>query len=162
MEDSTKRMNDVYDYLLYKHIIDGQADMAKELKTSRPNITAMLNGRQRVTDDTLRKINDAFPGIFNLTWLLTGELPMFIDDLSVNRKPQTDVPEYVQTLVDTAVKLIKKNETLEIKLERLIAHNEVLSDQLSTLLTMFGANKRIDTQLLAASESEIGKDTARV
>lgn len=80
MLENTKRINDVYDYLLYRHIINGQADFADALNMARPNVTAMLSGKKPVSTDTLRKIGDAFPNVFAMNWLITGELPMFIDD----------------------------------------------------------------------------------
>lgn len=114
MEENTKRINDVYDYLIYRHIINGQEDMANALKTSRPNITSMLSGKKSVTTETLRKISEAFPNIFSLKWLLTGELPMFIDDpfkTSNTSKPDNVIDQ--SSLINAA--LAAKDELIAAK-----------------------------------------------
>lgn len=139
MEKNTKRLNDAYDYLLYKHKIGGQEDMAKALGTSRPNVTNMLNGKVKVSDDTLRKVLEAFPDIFNVAWMFGEDEVMLIENLEFQKK-QNEIPEYVQNLIDVATKLITKNEMLERKLEKSIAQNRDLGEQLSSLLTIIGAN----------------------
>lgn len=122
MEENTKRIKDVYDYLIYRHIINGQEDMANALKTSRPNITSMLSGKKSVTTETLRKINEAFPNIFSIKWLLTGEPPMFIDDpfLKNNTSKSENVIDQ-SSLVNAA--LAAKDE--------IIAAKQQVIDQLS-------------------------------
>lgn len=122
MEENTKRINDVYDYLIYRHIINGQEDMAHALKTSRPNITSMLSGKKSVTTETLRKINEAFPNIFSLKWLLTGEPPMFIDDpFKTNNTSKSENVIDQSSLVNAA--LAAKDE--------IIAAKQQVIDQLS-------------------------------
>lgn len=115
MEENTKRINDVYDYLLYRHIIKGQEDMAIALKTSRPNITAMLNGKKNVSTETLRKISDAFPGIFTLNWLITGQFPMFLDSPYEEEKSKTEQSVDKSSLINAA--LAAKDETIASKEE---------------------------------------------
>ena len=134
MEENTKRINDVYDYLIYRHIINGQEDMANALKTSRPNITSMLSGKKSVTTETLRKINEAFPNIFSLKWLLIGEPPMFIDDpLKTNNTSKSENVIDQSSLVNAA--LAAKDETiatLRDTIESLKRENTLLRQQLNT------------------------------
>ena len=141
MEENTKRINDVYDYLIYRHIINGQEDMANALKTSRPNITSMLSGKKSVTTETLRKINEAFPNIFSLKWLLIGEPPMFIDDpLKTNNTSKSENVIDQSSLVNAA--LAAKDETIRSKdetiatlrdtIESLKRENTLLRQQLNT------------------------------
>ena len=158
MEENTKRLNDIYDWLLYKHKINGQDDFAKALGTSRPNVTAMLNGRVKVTDDTLRKVNDAFPGCFNIMWMLTGEPPMLIEDMEENRK-SSDIPDYVQKLIDMATRLISQNEILARKLEDDIALNRDLREQLSSLLTIYGMHKPLHPDEPMATNEDKSQNT---
>lgn len=144
MEENTKRINDVYDYLIYRHIINGQEDMANALKTSRPNITSMLSGKKSVTTETLRKINEAFPNIFSLRWLLIGEPPMFIDDpLKTNNTSKSENVIDQSSLVNAA--LAAKDETIRAKeetiaslhdtIEALKHENDLLRQQLSKYQT---------------------------
>lgn len=139
MELNTKRFNDAYDWLLFQHLISGQSDFAESLKTSRPNITNMLNGKVRVTIDTMKKVHTAYPNIFNYSWIIGDpDVPMLIENEETKTK-QTDIPEYIQMLVNTATSMIDTNRKLELKLARMIEQNEVLHEQLSFLLSTMGA-----------------------
>ena len=131
MEDNTKRLNEVYDYLLYKHIVSGQNDFADALKTSRPNVTAMLNGRQRVTDETLRKVCNAFPNTFSMQYLLSGEGQLLV----VHGGPSSDNLDQ-SSLINAA--LAAKDETIRSKDETIASLRETiesLKQQLSMLRT---------------------------
>lgn len=139
MDENTKRINDVFDYLLYKHIIKGQEDIANAIKTSRPNITAMLNGKKSVTTETLRKINNAFPGIFSVEWLLNGEGEMLVSEQTEKRQnPQLS---YVDELIASLEKQVKDKDKqladkdriiklLEQKIEYLEAMEHIDSDDI--------------------------------
>lgn len=138
MFENTKRINDVYDYLLYKHIIKGQADFADALNMARPNVTAMLNGKKPVTTDTFRKIGDAFPNVFEMNWLITGELPMLIGDPfpADNKNSQTiDQSSLVnaalaakdQTIAQLELRISEKDKYIAM-LEKRIADYEAAAE----------------------------------
>lgn len=133
MDENTKRINDVYDYLIYKHVINGQEDMAKALKTSRPNITSMLSGKKSVSTETFRKISEAFPNIFSLNWLLTGTPPMFIDDpFKTGSAHETDKTLDKSSLINAA--LAAKDDAIESLKRELRTKDEIiqaLRDQLA-------------------------------
>lgn len=129
MEDNTKRLNEIYDYLLYKHIVSGQNDFADALKTSRPNVTAMLNGRQRVTDDTLRKVCNAFPNTFSMQYLLSGEGQLLV----AHGGPSSDNIDQ-SSLINAAI--AAKDETIRSKDETIASLRETiesLKQQISML-----------------------------
>lgn len=125
MDENTKRMNDAYDYLLYKHLVTGHESLANALKTSRPNVTAMLNGRCNVTISTLKKLCDAFPGVFNQNYLLNGEGEL----LAVHGASPDEEPGSLDqgSLINAA--LAAKDETIRSK-DEMIA---VLQEQIAHL-----------------------------
>ena len=129
MESNTERLNDVYDFLNYKHIVKNQEEFANKLGTSRPNVTNMLRGNVKVSDQILRKVYSAFPGVFSLDWLMTGYGPMLEGDAQDSVKVVRD--EEPRTLDQSSLinaALAAKDETIKSKdayishLEETIAH----------------------------------------
>lgn len=69
-----KRLNEVYKYLCYHHGIDNKTMFADALRVQRTGLSAALNGsKANLTDNLFTKICAAFPGVFNLDYLLTGK-----------------------------------------------------------------------------------------
>lgn len=119
MNDNTSRLNEVYDYLLFKHIINSHNDLAIALKTSRPAVTAMLNGRQKVSVETLRKIYEAYPGVFDLNYLLTGEGSLMVAH-GGDTTPQSGEKDHV-TVEDYNDAIWAKDKTIESLKETIAA-----------------------------------------
>ena len=145
MNDNTNRLNEVYDYLLYRHIVNGHDDFAKALGISRPNVTNMLRGKANVTDNTLRKINDAFPGIFNVTWLLTGDTPMFADQIQPIQHSAANMPDMSSLFnaalaaKDDAIESLKrelrtKDDLIQSLRDQLVAKDNLISEQKARLI----------------------------
>lgn len=59
----------VFDWLCERKMIDGQKDLARKTSISENTITNILNGKTKVSDKTLHKLNDGFNGIFNMQYL---------------------------------------------------------------------------------------------
>ena len=98
MQTDTKCIKEVYDYLIYKHVISNQDEFALALGTSRPNVTNMLNGKVGVTKKTFQKICAAFPGVFNLDYLLTGEGELLA---SSEQQPTNQEPDLQRELIES-------------------------------------------------------------
>jgi transcriptional regulator with XRE-family HTH domain len=73
MIDRQKRLHEVYEYLRENFPIHTQSDFAEALKYSRVYISAAMNGTEKnLTDKLFTNICEAYPGTFNLDYLLTG------------------------------------------------------------------------------------------
>ncbi len=69
-----ERLNEVYEYVRKHFPIHTQTDFADRLKYNRTYISSAMNGNERyLTDKLFTNICEAFPGVFNLDYLLTGE-----------------------------------------------------------------------------------------
>jgi transcriptional regulator with XRE-family HTH domain len=69
-----KRLHEAYEHLRKFFGIHTQTDFAEVLKYSRVYISSALNGNEKnLTDKLFTNICEAFPGVFNLDYLLTGE-----------------------------------------------------------------------------------------
>ena len=70
----TERINEAYRYLQSKGIVRTQKEVAEKMGASTSNVSSALKGVDSVlTDRFLVRFNKAFGGLFNQTWLLTGE-----------------------------------------------------------------------------------------
>lgn len=82
MEGKVLRLNKGFEYLRSIGMIHTQADVAKAMGASRPNVSSALKGDEKVlTDKFLKRFANAF-GVLSQDWLLTGEGPMLTSDLS--------------------------------------------------------------------------------
>jgi hypothetical protein len=69
-----QRLNEVYKHLYAHHGIKSQKALADYLHIQRTGLSAAMNGaKANLTDNLFKKICAAYPGVFNLNYLLTGE-----------------------------------------------------------------------------------------
>ena len=69
-----ERFNKAFAYLQGKQIIKGQKDLAEKLGATPSNISKALNGdKSALTNNLMKRFSAAFPGMFNLRWLILGE-----------------------------------------------------------------------------------------
>ena len=74
MIERQKRLKEVYEHLRKFYGIHTQIDFAESLRKSRNSVTLALNGNESyLTDKLFKTICDAYPGTFNLDYLLTGK-----------------------------------------------------------------------------------------
>ena len=71
------------DYIYKEHLASGQGELAKKIGISDSAISRIMNDKKFVGDETLRKMNEAFGGIFNMAYF-RGEDPqcMLMEDLA--------------------------------------------------------------------------------
>jgi hypothetical protein len=74
MIERQKRLKEVYEHLRKFYGIHTQSDFANALRKSRNAITLALNGDEKyLTDKLFTTICEAYPGVFDLNYLLTGD-----------------------------------------------------------------------------------------
>jgi len=73
MLERQKRLNEVYDYLRSHYGIHTKGGFADSIKYARAYISSAINGNEKyLTDSLFESICEAYPGVFNLDYLLTG------------------------------------------------------------------------------------------
>ena len=114
MVERKRRLKEVYEHLRRFYGIHTQTDFANAIKYSRVYISAAMNGNENnLTDKLFENICEAYPGVFNLEYLLTG-----VGDLLADRETVT-TEEIVknENLMDQAkmfdALLRSKDETIE-------------------------------------------------
>ena len=114
MLERQKRMLEAYDYARAKLGIHTKNDFALALKGSRSVISSALNGNpDYLTDRLCQKVCVAFPGVFNLEYLLSGNGTLLLDKSNENvteSKPSPPIVDNNNTVYSTVLEA--KNETI--------------------------------------------------
>lgn len=174
MIERQKRLHEVYDHLREFCGVHTQTDFAKAIKYSRVYISSAMNGNEKnLTDKLFANICEAFPGTFNLDYLLTGngtllttEEEVTTDQLAASTSaPQPtaqDTPDLssmvnaliaanADTIASLKRELVSREETIEA-LHREVAANEqtaaALRSQLADKDTIIKAKDDLIATLL--------------
>lgn len=100
------------DYLYKEGKITGQSDLAEKTGITETTISRILNNKVRKpSEDSLRRFNLAFGGIFNPDWLRGKG-----GDMLIQKQPST-LEVGAENLINLAAKLIKENEHLHRELK---------------------------------------------
>ena len=158
MLDKQKRLNEVYEHLHNYFNIHTKGDFADSIKYARAYISSALNGNERyLTDKLFRNICEAYPGVFDLNYLLTGEGQLLTleeevksEDVEKTYNPQQPaMPDYVQRLFDEAVRMSTRNELLERQCGKLIGELRDSKDKNETFLSELRKSKEYNDALVA-------------
>ena len=156
------------DYIYKEHLVGSQGELAEKIGISASALSRIMNDKKFAGDDTLRKMNEAFGGIFNMAYF-RGEDPhcMLMEDLVYYKqhpeerlvfdKPQEvaptpqqpAMPDYVQRLFDEAVRMSTRNELLERQCEKLIGELRDSKDKNETFLSELRKSKEYNDALVA-------------
>lgn len=74
MTSKQERLKEVYNHLRSYFGIHTQIDFAEAIRITRPALSSAMNGNEAyLTKNLFQKICAAYPGVFNLDYLLTGD-----------------------------------------------------------------------------------------
>ena len=149
MNERQKRLNEVYEHLRKFYGIHTQSDFANALRKSRNAITLALNGDEKyLTDKLFKNICEAYKGVFDLNYLLTGEG----DLLTVEEDTRNDAIKETFGMIDQSsmvnALIAAKDETIASLRRELDAKNETIALQRSRIADL-------ERQLAAARMSDI-------
>ena len=127
MLDREKRLNEVYEFLRNNFGIHTKSDFADSIKYARAYISSALNGNKRyLTDKLFANICDAFPGVFNLDYLLTGHGSLLVEQV-IHDEDNIRITESIDpsSLVNAA--LAAKDETIAVMREQIEAKDALIA-----------------------------------
>ena len=148
MKERQRRLIEVYEYLRKHYNVHTKTGFAEAVKYGRTSMSSAMNGNDLyLTDGLFRSICLAYPNVFNLNYLLTGEGSL----LQSNKEavfgrypappgmvsedvPSESLPLWADTLISIMSKQIAENEALHSELRRSIAEVSDLKTQLSHLI----------------------------
>lgn len=148
MKERQKRLIEVYEYLRKHYNVHTKTGFAEAVKYGRTSMSSAMNGNDLyLTDGLFRSICLAYPNVFNLNYLLTGEGSL----LQSNKEavlgrypappgmvsedvPSESLPLWADTLISIMSKQIAENEALHSELRDSINELSKLKIQLSHLI----------------------------
>lgn len=146
MTTKKDRLKEVYDHLRAHYGIHTQIDFAKAIRITRPALSSAMNGNEAyLTKNLFQKICGAFPGTFDMDYLLTGEGQLLTIEEEVKSKDiekEHEIPEYMQRVFDQAASLAQRSEMLEQQLSLALADNRELKNNLKEALVAVDGMKQ--------------------
>ena len=148
-----KRLDEVYKHLFAHFGITSQKHLAEVLKVQRTGLSSAFNGNvANLTDNLFKKICAAFPGVFNLNYLLTGEGDLLTLEEEVHNEEYEKLynPQPIDQSSLVNALLAAKDETIASLRRELDAKNETITLQRSRIA-------ELERQLAAATTGDISR-----
>lgn len=126
------RLKEAYDYLRYQHGIHTQMEMANALQITRSSFSAAMNGNEKyLTKSLFMKICAAFPGVFNLDYLLNGTGTLLAQQKVAE---PTTVSPATDNLLELHAQMIRHVDDLRQELHQELLAVRELKDELRATL----------------------------
>ena len=148
-----KRLDEVYKHLFAHFGITSQKHLAEVLKVQRTGLSSAFNGNvANLTDNLFKKICAAFPGVFNLNYLLTGEGDLLTLEEEVHNEDYEKLynPQPIDQSSLVNALLAAKDETIASLRRELDAKNETITLQRSRIT-------ELERQLAAATTGDLSR-----
>ena len=156
MTTKQERLCEVYDYLRAKKGIHTQVGFAEALHITRPAISAAMNGNESyLTKNLFQKICGAFPGVFNLDYLLTGQGELLVaSDDSCEQSPSikqksapVDKDFYRMALENDANVIASMRKDIEYYQQLVLDKDSLIQEHNEQIVALQIANTRLTTEL---------------
>lgn len=147
--EKAQRLNEVYKYLFAHHGVKSQKHLAEIIKVQRTGLSAAFNGsKANLTKNLFTKIVAAYPGVFNLDYLLTGEGTLLSAEeevkgdevVAAHEEPAQYVPAWIESLLSIISSQIKENEALVRELRQTTSEVAALRDTLAEITQKLNKN----------------------
>ena len=151
MNKRQKRLIEVYEHLRKYYGIHTKTGFAEALHYGRTSMSAAMNGDEKyLTDSLFKNICEAYPGVFNLNYLLTGEGSLLTIEEEVHNEeyeklynPQPiDQSSLINATIaakDEAIASLKrelqtKNDLIQSLRDQLAAKDQLIAEQKARLI----------------------------
>lgn len=134
MKTRQQILKEVYEHVRAHHGIHTQTDFAAVLRISRPALSSAMNGNKAyLTENLFQKICAAFPGVFNLDCLLTGEGSIIADKQSsdvLEKTATSQTYEMTADILEMYARMIRGIDDLRIQLKEELAEIKSIKPEL--------------------------------
>ena len=111
MLDRQKRLNEVYEHLHNHFGVHTKGEFADIIKYARAYISSAINGNEKyLTDKLFMNICEAYPGVFNLDYLLTGngQLLTIQEEVRSEQIEKESNPQQSSSYIDKLIASLEK------------------------------------------------------
>lgn len=166
MKTKNEMFKVAFDWLCKNKGVKDQNDLALKIGVAANTISRIMNDETEVSDATLRKMNDAFGGIFNMAYFRGESVLMLMDDVDYYRahpdehplaqKKQAS-PSEVPAWTDALIQLVSENVRIaeELKREHLELRSELtaIRKQLANISRSLPYPSLPENSMLIAAEN---------
>ena len=151
-QNRMQRLNEAYKHLYAFHGIASKTALADKLKVQRTGLSAALNGsKANLTDNLFMKICAAFPGVFNLDYLLTGTGTLLAQK---EKAEPTPVSPATDNLLELHASLLRHVDDLRQELHQELLAIRALKDELRATLSELKQSNNHDYGIAAETLDE--------
>ena len=155
------RLKEVYEHVRRHFPIHTQTDFADSLKYNRTYISSAMHGNEKnLTDKLFESICEAYPGVFDLNYLLTGEGSLLTIEEEVHNEDHERLynPQSVDqsSLINAA--LAAKDETIAVLRDQITAKDTVIQAKDELIANLRQQIVTLQQQVHAAKDEELFKD----
>lgn len=132
MNERQKRLIEVYEYLRKYYGIHTKTGFAEALHYGRTSMSAAMNGDEKyLTDSLFKNICEAYKGVFDLNYLLTGEGSLLTIEEEVHNEEYETLynPQPIDQSSLVNALLASKDETIESLKARIADLQRTISDK---------------------------------
>lgn len=152
------------DHLFKEKLVNSQKDLAQKVGITETSLSRIKKGQRVVSDETLRKMNEAFGHIFNMAYFRGRSTKLLIEDANyydqhpnenhlyysdVNlqqeeetqrvsepeQTPYSLIPSWASSFIEIMSQQVKQNEALNRELRRSIQEVNELKTNLQNLIS---------------------------
>lgn len=122
MTSKQDRLKQVYEHLRANFGIHTQIDFANAIRITRPALSSAMNGNDAyLTKNLFQKICAAFPNVFNLDYLLTGNGQLLINNEGEERNAKPSPAQPTVDLLELYAQRIRLVDDLRTTLKEELA-----------------------------------------
>lgn len=145
------------DWLIDNKKVGSQKELALITGINEPTLSNIRNDKKIVSDKTIRKLLDAFPGIFNPDYFRGQNVNMTMAELIEARMNNTNHTSEVDTSSLINAALASKDETIEDLKARITELRNTIADKIEIIKAREARITELERQLAAASTSDLSR-----
>jgi uncharacterized protein YeeX (DUF496 family) len=154
MKNKQERLIEVYEYARAHCGVHTKSEMAIRLHITQPAFSYAINGNEAyLTKNLFQKVCAAFPGIFNLDYLLTGQGELLLEsnvqsEPSTTKKPASVDADFYHEALNLNAKVIEDmRKDLEYFKSSLLDKDSTIQENNEQVLTMRTQLVKLQTEL---------------
>ena len=147
-----ERLNEVYEYVRSHFNVHTQSGFADIIRYNRAYISSAMNGNNKyLTDKLFTKICEAYPGVFNLDYLLDGDGSLLMTDTAPMTEHQPVINNPLADIIAAKNETIAtQKETIESLQQQIVIQNKLIA----SLQREIDRIKSSELSLLVADNTE--------
>lgn len=153
-----ERFRNAIDCLYAQKLIESDVDAASKIGISKSGFSRLLNDKKSVSVDTLRKMNDAFGGIFNMAYF-RGESDFLLVEDAKQKADDSPIDKPTANIIELYASLIQDIEKIRQQVKQELAEVQALKHEYLTARDDF---RKAITMLHPALKYEIPNDQPRM